>query len=57
VRIPQVLMSDKGQFLAQPSVVQLADGTLRAYFRDRNGKFIYSSDSTSNGKKWPNKHR
>ncbi|KAK3270516.1 hypothetical protein CYMTET_21091 [Cymbomonas tetramitiformis] len=51
------LMSWKGQFLAQPTVVRLHDGSLRAFFRDRKGAWIYWSDSTDDGRTWPEKHR
>mmetsp|Transcript_46141 Transcript_46141/g.88044 ORF Transcript_46141/g.88044 Transcript_46141/m.88044 type:complete len:492 (+) Transcript_46141:167-1642(+) len=50
----QSTMSSKGQFLAQPSVVRLPDsGNLLAFFRDRKGKWIYTSTSTDDGRTWP----
>merc|ERR1712216_470426 len=53
----EVLMSAKHQYLAQPTVVKLPNRVLRAFYRDRRGRFIYTSDSTNDGRTWPNKHR
>mmetsp|Transcript_14499 Transcript_14499/g.20006 ORF Transcript_14499/g.20006 Transcript_14499/m.20006 type:complete len:494 (-) Transcript_14499:337-1818(-) len=53
----EALMSRQLHFLAQPSVVKMpSTGYLRAFFRDRQGHWIYYSESTDNGRSWPEKH-
>ncbi|KAK3240557.1 hypothetical protein CYMTET_49610 [Cymbomonas tetramitiformis] len=45
-------MTQKGEWLAQPSVVRLANDTLVAFFRDRRGEYIYRSTSEDDGLTW-----
>eukprot|EP00242_Pyramimonas_sp_CCMP2087_P009733 CAMPEP_0198220674 /NCGR_PEP_ID=MMETSP1445-20131203/80185_1 /TAXON_ID=36898 /ORGANISM="Pyramimonas sp., Strain CCMP2087" /LENGTH=524 /DNA_ID=CAMNT_0043898539 /DNA_START=112 /DNA_END=1682 /DNA_ORIENTATION=+ len=53
----QSLMSTKGQFLAQPTVVRLNKSHhLLAFFRDRKGQWIFTSLSTDEGATWPLTH-
>ena len=49
----EAVMASPGEWLAQPAVVRLANGTLRAFFRDRAGKWIYVKDSHDDGRTWP----
>jgi len=50
----QSLMSTKGQFLAQPTVVRLpSSGHLLAFFRDRKAQWIHTALSEDDGATWP----
>lgn len=38
--------------LVQPSVVRLRSGRLKAFFRDRNARHIFTSESSDEGRSW-----
>jgi len=53
----EVPMSSMEQFLVQPSVVRIPQtGTLRAFFRDRQARWVYTTTSTDDGASWSLRH-
>mmetsp|Transcript_14993 Transcript_14993/g.25388 ORF Transcript_14993/g.25388 Transcript_14993/m.25388 type:complete len:450 (+) Transcript_14993:226-1575(+) len=45
-------MTEMGDWLAQPTVTWLKDGTLFGLHRDRQAKYLYSTTSTDEGRTW-----
>jgi len=46
------MMSEKGEYLAQASVIRLEGGQLMAFFRSRKDRWLFSSFSFDDGKTW-----
>lgn len=45
-------MTEPGDWLAQPTVTRLTNGTLLGFHRDRQGMYLYSTMSNDEGRTW-----